>query len=793
MTQKMKQPLMSKSHLPLLLLGAVMTAYGLVTAWVGAWYASQAMRGLISAGAYRSRLAAFEQNAGLIAGILLCVLFILCAIHSRGSVRTAFSIGTLSSLAPMLASRAEHLLFDVLGLPTMSAGSVLSGAVATLLFALPMAILFIILACSRRLPGAARILAFVSIFIVLATAFFPIYVTVLAFLLKPGDPAVGRMIEVSSQVIKLRYLMPGLSLLFLWLISLRFARKQTARAGSLAGMLTLLLAATVLLASCGKPQASAPGTSAADTAEPTAAAAPGSDPFADLNLVVPARYDPPIEMSSVVGVDATVKFLEGNDIHNNIWTRTYNDVLGIHLTYKWVVDGSMYAQKLGLSINSGDIPDMFAVSGTQLQMYQEAGLLQDLTSAYAAEASANTQALLTQDPVALKSATIDGKLYGIPLTDASVASASVLWVRQDWMDKLGIEAPTSMADVLEISRRFTTEDPDGNGVDDTIGLAMDKGLWGAIAGLQGFFNGYHAYPSIWFEQDGKLAYGSVQPEMRDALLALQKMYSEGQIDREFGVKDINQITETIAQGKCGMEFGVWWNPYHPLNLSQQNNPNAYWSAFAIPSVDEAPAKSQYHSAVGAYLVVRQGYEHPEALVRMVNFWTDNIVSSQQDDIRTTFLGDINAPDVVLYKYTPVVLWQPNGMIEGGRRLREALANHDPSGLDLDTQWRYRIIQAYFEQGIKEAWVEVATNGPDGSVPILEGVLQDRGMLNQFYGIPTPTMAAKMPTLQQMEVEAITKVIMGDSIDLFDQFVENWYKLGGTEIVDEVNLWAENNR
>ena len=54
---------------------------------------------------------------------------------------------------------------------------------------------------------------------------------------------------------------------------------------------------------------------------------------------------------------------------------------------------------------------------------------------------------------------------GIPLTDASVTGAGLLWIRQDWMDKLGIKPPTSMADVLEISRRFTEEDPDGNGVE----------------------------------------------------------------------------------------------------------------------------------------------------------------------------------------------------------------------------------------------------------------------------------------------------------------------------------------
>jgi hypothetical protein len=76
-------------------------------------------------------------------------------------------------------------------------------------------------------PRACRWLSLASIFLVLVTAFFPIYVTVLAFLLKPGDPAVGRMMEVSTQVIKLRFILPGLSFLLLSYLSMRFARKQS--------------------------------------------------------------------------------------------------------------------------------------------------------------------------------------------------------------------------------------------------------------------------------------------------------------------------------------------------------------------------------------------------------------------------------------------------------------------------------------------------------------------------------------------------------------------------------------
>jgi hypothetical protein len=206
-----------------------MTGYGLLTALAGSWYSSRVMRGLISTRAYRSQWSAFEQTAGLIAGILLLILFILCAVRSKGIVRVAFAIGALASAGPMLIGRTEHLLFAVIGLPTMNAGSVLAGAATILSFALPMTILFLLLACGRRVPRGCRWVSLVSIFGVLATALFPIYVTVLAFLLKPGDPAVGRMIEISTQIIKLRFILPGLGLLGLSLISTRFAHQQAPK------------------------------------------------------------------------------------------------------------------------------------------------------------------------------------------------------------------------------------------------------------------------------------------------------------------------------------------------------------------------------------------------------------------------------------------------------------------------------------------------------------------------------------------------------------------------------------
>lgn len=67
--------------------------------------------------------------------------------------------------------------------------------------------------------------------------------------------------------------------------------------------------------------------------------------------------------------------------------------------------------------------------------------------------------------------------------------------------------------------------------------------------------------------------------------------------------------------------------------------------------------------------------------------------------------------------------------------------------------------------------------------------------NEFYGLTTPTWVEKGASLQTMRDEAFIKIIMGSaSIDTFDKFVEDFYRLGGEQATKEVNEWyAEENK
>ena len=90
-----------------------------------------------------------------------------------------------------------------------------------------------------------------------------------------------------------------------------------------------------------------------------------------------------------------------------------------------------------------------------------------------------------------------------------------------------------------VAEAFVTQDPDGNGEDDTIGI-LGPGNSNHINdigdnqfGLDPLFCSFQSYPQYWLQdEDGTVKYGSIQPETRVALEKIQKLYTDKLIDPE---------------------------------------------------------------------------------------------------------------------------------------------------------------------------------------------------------------------------------------------------------------------
>ncbi|WNR46028.1 extracellular solute-binding protein [Paenibacillus roseipurpureus] len=529
-----------------------------------------------------------------------------------------------------------------------------------------------------------------------------------------------------------------------------------------------------------------------------------SDPRPSVNMTANTaslgKYDPPIVLNSAASVVSFTQFIKGEDIQNNDWIREYENVLGIKVKYLFIAKGdgepSPYKQKLNVSIASNELPDMFVADPQQITLLAKGNKLADLTEAYNQYASPQLKEIYNRDQgLALKSATINGKLQGIPVLQAGDLNfMQMVWVRMDWLKKLHLSEPQTMQDLIEIAKAFTRLDPDGNGKADTIGIALTKDFYGTRIGVEGFFQGYHAYPQLWVKDaSGKLNYGSIMPEAKNALAKLQELYREGLIDQEYGLKDAKSIEEAIAQNKVGILYGVNHLVYFPIAKGTLSNLEMDWKPFPLLSADDKRAIPGTNFSINKYLLVRKEYMHPEALIKMLNLYYEKY-ESKDIDVHHKFILDfdpnVGLPTVSKNEWAATMGAIPTNFdIYVAAHLKEALENKDPSKLGVDEKDYYDGIQRYLA-GDRTQYATYKQRGiVDSSYNVLREYFQKGYMPAEFYGSPTPAMLEKEAYLKKLEKEEFSKIIMGVApIDQFNSFVEKWKKLGGDQITKEVNDW-----
>ncbi|MCD9022699.1 extracellular solute-binding protein [Cohnella silvisoli] len=559
---------------------------------------------------------------------------------------------------------------------------------------------------------------------------------------------------------------------------------------------SLCLCLIITVAACSSGDNSAKESDSAISSESKASNAEGTaQASAPSNADADSKYDPPVEITAVRGINGNYKFNEGESYDNNVWTQAYEQELGIKLKYKWYVDNTQYEQKIGLDIASNDLPDLFSVNSKDFNNLAENGMIADLTEAYNQYASPLLRSVLESDLKSFEALHYNGKLMAIGQPGNLGEQVNVIWIRKDWLDNVGLSAPKTMDDVLQIADAFTTKDPDRNGKNDTFGLALTNQLFGGgFADLAGFAYGYHAYPNIWIKDgSGKIVYGNVQPEMKTVLEKLQNMYKQGLIDPEFGVKDGGKLAEMTTAGKIGMEYGAFWNPGWPLGDSKKADPKAEWMPYTIVSVDGNPAVGAATVGISGFIVANNKFSNPEALIKLANFTLEKGYGKSAETEFSKFMMSEDGKQLFDLAFMTMAPTSKN--IDIMHKVSEAVAKKDGAGLRGEEKSTFESAMRWLEHKDPANWVHynVFGSGDQSAMALIEGYSKNNQIkVNEFYGSPTPTMVDKQATLAKLESEVFTKIIMGGSLNEFDDFVNQWHKLGGDEMTNEVNELSQRN-
>jgi putative aldouronate transport system substrate-binding protein len=511
-----------------------------------------------------------------------------------------------------------------------------------------------------------------------------------------------------------------------------------------------------------------------------------------------------IELTYMHKLNGTEKYVGHDDINNNVWTRYYEKKLGIKLKYTVAAAGDDYTQKLTMAIASNNLPDLMDLPPEEFSELSKAGRLADITKSYDTSASDLLKKANESDGgIQLASAEVNGKLYGLPQLSAADGTGDLLWIRTDWLKKLGLKAPTTMDELLKVAKAFRYNDPDGNGKKDTWGIGFEKDIVtddGASPGsFEGFFAAYGAYAKGWVKgDDGKITYSGIYPGMKDSLVQLNKMYKDGLIDPEFGVKDTTKLTEDIASGKVGLFYGLEGMPWGACKSAIQNNPHADWQCYPIVSATDKPAKPITYVRISRYFGVNAKCRQPEALVKIANVFQDKINSLHAtNDTLNKFGVDpktgINFAEYAAFGMDPAIQ-KCNTYY---KEIKDTLNGKSKvEDIHPEAARYYKVIKNFIDNGKNRSadplgWNYYKFIGPEGSWNTIINDYKAKHKLVQsaFFGAPTPTMSTKMSTLDKLQAETYIKIILGtQSPDTFDTYVNKWKSVGGDKITGEVNDW-----
>jgi putative aldouronate transport system substrate-binding protein len=550
------------------------------------------------------------------------------------------------------------------------------------------------------------------------------------------------------------------------------------------------LAATAL-AGCGKTSEENTQTTAVGEAEGTAKE--------DLPF---SKYAETVTVHLGGSMNPNAKILDGMSYEDNAYTRFLKDDLNIEVVYDWIASSSDYDEKMNLCIGSGTIPEMMNVNVTQYRALLKYDMIQPLDQYFEDYASDKLKGYVESGGEELKKCITNdkGEMMAIPAPSMMVGEMNEMWIRQDWLDNLGLEVPRTWDEMAAVAEAFVTQDPDGNGEDDTIGI-LGPGNSNHINdigdnqfGLDPLFCSFQSYPQYWLQdEDGTVKYGSIQPETRTALEKIQKLYTDKLIDPEMLVR--NNCQEAVLSGKVGIFFGPWWSGYTVSEATLAGE--ADWRAYFTPLSEDGKYYTHMPDPTSKYVVVSKNCKNPEAAFKIISYlvaneqqWTDDGITSSEmscADFYPLWNGYDNADEIevsteTLEKYLAGEITMDDVDFSQHKLLK--------SDMEAVTELK----KEPYDDFSLDKWnmdSDLAKTNLPRLVSLLVGgapYVNDKYIpVYNAYSGQTETMQTKWANLKKMEEETFAKIIMGKAdISEFDTFVENWKNQGGDQILKEIN-------
>ncbi len=430
---------------------------------------------------------------------------------------------------------------------------------------------------------------------------------------------------------------------------------------------------------------------------------------------------------------------------------------------------SQETDKLNVWMASGGAPDIVITynAGLVYQYAEQGGIweLDDLLDQYGPDIKKLVQ------PALDVAGTYKGVRYAIPALRMNQSGGPSMKIRQDWLDKLGMQAPTTLDELYTVLKAFKEKDPGGVGKENVVPWALPTinqsakafffgPMWGAgVNSGPGLVDLYMPQGNL---VDGQFHSAIDTPEGKEFFAFMNKLYKEGLISKEF-VTDVNsqKFTQQMTTGQAGFVDSNE-DPYIMTTNTRKSVPEAKWVTVMPFKRKDGTQYMDKTGAQGLLNMIPKSTKNPEAAVRYLNFLAKNISVVQSgfedvhykvdDGLRIPIDPDKNAKEIGWY------LSDLNLLTQGymGSPTKEQLLKLDP-----DPEYA-ELMAPFYEQFQKYG----------GSGPGIDS--------------PRPVAQEKSVNLTKYAYEALSKAVIASDFEKeWTKTLDGWIKLGGREYDQEI--------
>lgn len=521
--------------------------------------------------------------------------------------------------------------------------------------------------------------------------------------------------------------------------------------------LLLALAVVVLLAACSnggnKPSGTSGGEPSGTASPETGATAPATDPFDALPRKV-----------SISAFDRGQVSSDEGTYESNRWVDWIREQSGIDVTMVPVPRGQAQ-DSLNVLIASSQAPDLiWEYDRTYIGKLVTQGVLQPIGE-YIEKYSTSYKKYLEENPDLLPFLSFEGDIYAVatkrPVT--SIANHA-MWIRQDWLDEVGMEKPTTIEELVAVAKAFKERYPDSAPI-------VGQNYFDIYSAIYGAFN------NMWYVEDGKMKYGATLDRFGDVIQLEKQLYEDGLVDREYLTDNNNQRASQLwSTGRAGILMGQWGlGNTDLLNRDLLTNVPA---AKPVPLESVASPIGHYglyqESSPFIFVAMSKDAANPKAAIEYLDWMFDNwrTLASGEEGVHYEMVNGV-AKRLDVDKFTKEVSYAGEyavlrqEIIEP-EHLKIMAADDELSQriADLDSESLMAVLKYPFRRDIPYQ-------------PSFEEINDIRSSLDQF--------------IRETRAEAVTQGAKFTGQWALEEIRKEWERLGGAEAESIAQQWYEENK